>query len=61
MASLSGNGSEWVAESVPQYRLRKDDLIDWLKRKFPKSTWGRDDFKVKVMQSDESLARTDDS
>ena len=55
MASQSGHGSEWIAESVPHYRLRKDDLVDWLKRKFPKRTYGRDDFKVQVMQSDEVL------
>lgn len=46
MASPSNSKSDWYAENVSQYRLRKDDLVQWLKAKFPKH--GESDFGVKV-------------
>jgi hypothetical protein len=38
----------WVADEVDAYRLDKDDLEDYLKRKFPLANYGREDFNLQV-------------
>lgn len=51
MPSQPGSQGEWRSENVENYRLRRADLVDWLKRKFPKEQYGRDDFNVQVVSS----------
>lgn len=52
MPPHSVSQSEWRSENVENYRLRREDLVGWLKRKFPKEQYGRDDFNVEVGSSD---------
>ena len=35
MPSRSSNQSAWQSDNVEMYRLRREDLVDWLKKTFP--------------------------
>ncbi|KAK5729693.1 hypothetical protein LTR17_011770 [Elasticomyces elasticus] len=37
----------WIQDEVEHYKLDKEDLVGWLRRKFPRQEYGTDDFQVK--------------
>ena len=51
----STDSREWFNENVENYWLRREDLVEWLKRRFPKERYGRDDFNVQVRELSEKL------
>ncbi|KAK6409770.1 hypothetical protein LTR81_015954 [Elasticomyces elasticus] len=36
----------WVQDEVEHYKLHKEDLVGWLRSKFPRRDYGTDDFHV---------------
>ncbi|KAH9834312.1 hypothetical protein Tdes44962_MAKER01969 [Teratosphaeria destructans] len=56
MVGTAASAQKWVQDEVAAYRLKQAKLEAWLKRKFPKSTYGRENFKILLVSDSYTFA-----